>query len=366
MKQENGGSKALKTHIMEMAEIDDEILSLLRKRQKEAELLAQVRREVGMDVSDSGEEKAALRRLISRGHPDLPREIVRAVFKEIFSAARSVQEPLTAVYLGPEGSFTHQAAVSLFGKSSSFEPAVGIEDVFSSVEKGECRRGVVPVEKAFEGSFHHTLDLFDRYDVTICGEILLRMRYNLLTNTRELENIEKVYANPMASAQCRAWLKNHLPGVPIHEEESSSSAAQKAAADSKAAALANRLSARIHGLQLMAEDIEDHPDNVTRFISIGKSRATRSGRDKTSIMFTVSHRPGSLYEMLKPLVKRRINMSRIESRPIRTRSWEYLFFVDLDGHEEDHDVSAALKKMEEYSESFRRLGSYPAAESPWP
>jgi len=222
------------------------------------------------------------------------------------------------------------------------------------------------IENAFEGSVDGTLDYFCNYELKICSEILVRIRHHLMSKAECTENIKILYSHPMAAAQCRAWIKNHLPKASLREVESTSLAARMAADEPEAAALGSNLSASTYGLKILEEDIEDHPDNVTRFVAIGKTDAQPTGRDKTSILFSVKHSPGTLYKVLENLARKKINMCRIESRPIRVRSWEYLFFVDIEGHSRDRDVLTAMKKMEECCVFFRQLGSYPAARSPWP
>ena len=276
------------------------------------------------------------------------------------------ESTMGVAFLGPEAGYTHQAALDAFGRRPSFHSANTVEEVFELVNKGTCDYGVVPVENAFEGSIGSTLDSLRKYDLKICGERLLRIRHHLLIKDDGMESIKHLCAHPMAAAQCRAWITNHLTGITLVDADGSSTAARMAVENPEAAALGSRLTADTYGLKVVETGIEDQPTNVTRFITIGRTDMPPTGEDKTSLLFSVRHQPGALFEVLRYLARKKINMTRIESRPIRSRSWEYLFFVDLEGHEQDRDIQWALKKMEEICETFKRLGSYPVAKSPWP
>jgi chorismate mutase/prephenate dehydratase len=318
-----------------------------------------------MEVFDPAREHDVLKLLSSQRRGHLTKEAIRYVFTEIMSAARSVQEPLTVAFLGPEATFTHQAAISLFGHATSYRAAETVDEVFGLVEKGICRQGVVPIENSYEGSVNSTLDLFYRYELKIGAEVFLRIRHHLLSKADTIEHIERLNSHPMAIAQCRLWIKSHLAEIPIREVESTSRAAAMAVDDPRSAAVGSRLSASTYALKILAENIEDQPDNVTRFLAIGKEDTKPTGRDKTSILFFLSHKPGSLYKALESLAKRNINLSRIESRPRKTRNWEYLFFADLEGHEQESNIHDAIKEMEGHCMFLKRLGSYPAGGDPW-
>ena len=263
------------------------------------------------------------------------------------------------VYLGPEATFSHMAAKELYGGAASLHPADTIEDVFEMVEKDTCTIGVVPVENSYEGAVNITLDLFYKYDLRICAEAYVRIRHNLLSMEVDIRNIKKIYSHPMAFAQCRSWLKANMQGVPLAEVSSTSLAAGIAAKESGAAAIGNMDLSLLYGLRALEENIEDHPDNMTRFAAIGKRQAKPTGHDKTSILFFLADRPGALYKALGALAERKINMTRIESRPMKTRSWEYLFFTDIEGHEQDDRIREALNELEKQCVLLKRLGSYP-------
>jgi chorismate mutase / prephenate dehydratase len=265
-------------------------------------------------------------------------------------------------YLGPEATFSHIAAKELYGDSASLHPADTIEDVFEMVEKDMCTIGVVPVENSYEGAVNITLDLFYKYDLRICAEAYVRIRHHLLSMEVDIRDIKKIYSHPMALAQCRSWLKANMQGVPLTEVSSTSLAAGIAAKETGAAAIGNMDLSLLYGLSALEENIEDHPDNMTRFTAVGKRQARPTGDDKTSILFFLADRPGALYKALGSLADKGINITRIESRPMKTRNWEYLFFMDIEGHEQDGRVGDALKEMEKQCVLLKRLGSYPKGE----
>jgi chorismate mutase/prephenate dehydratase len=345
--------------------IDGRILSLLCERQEIASEIGRQKKDLRLPVFDPAREQEVLRRLISTNQGSLSPDAVRSIFNEIISAARTVQQTGSFAYLGPEGSFCQQAAVSFFGQSAKLCRAESIEEVFALVEKDLCEEGIVPMENSSEGSVSATLDLFSRYDLKICAEIFLRIRHHLLGREREKEKIICLYSHPMALAQCRTWIKTNLPLVRVKEAESTSAAARLAAREPGTCAIGSRLAASPYGLQILEESIEDHPGNVTRFVVMGKTIAEPTSKDKTSILFSVPHKAGALLRALDPLAQRGINMTRIESRPNRLRNWEYLFYVDIEGHETDENVSKGLREMEKCCAFVKRMGSYPAGGAPW-
>jgi chorismate mutase/prephenate dehydratase len=359
------GSHSLDSYREQIDKIDSQLISLLSKRQDVAADVGRIKRELGIEIFDYVRENNILKSLTANPGEYLTEDMIRHIFNEILSASRSVQAPLSVAFLGPEATFSHQAAVSLFGHSASLCAADAIEDVFSMVEKGVCHNGVVPIENSYEGSVSRTLDLFYKYNLKINAEIRIRIRHHLISKHNNISEIKQLYSHPMAIAQCRAWIKNYLPGISIKEVESTAHAATMAVDVPGSAAVGSRLSALAYDLNILAENIEDSPDNVTRFLGIGKKDTKPTGNDNTSILFFLKHQPGALYNALGVLAKRGINMSRIESRPIKTRKWEYLFFVDLDGHERDSNMHDALEEMNEFCVVLKRLGSYPVAGDPW-
>jgi chorismate mutase/prephenate dehydratase len=356
----------LDSYRQEIDSIDSQIISLLSKRQEVATLVGQIKKERGLELFDPAREEEIMRRLSIAGRGLLPKEAIRHIYSEIISASRAVQESLTVAYFGPEATFTHQAAISLFGLSASMRAAETIEEVFGLVEKGVCRQGVVPVENSYEGSVNMTLDMLYKYELKICAEILLRVRHHLLSKADDIRDIRTLYSHPMPIAQCRAWMRSNLPKtVTVKEVGSTSLAAKLAAEDPLSAAVGSALAAKTYDLKTLQENIEDHPDNVTRFLSIGKTSCDPTGKDKSSILFFLNHKPGALYNTLGLLAKNNINMTRIESRPMKIRNWEYLFLVDIEGHEKDDNVHEAIQEMQRTCPFVKRLGSYPAAGGPW-
>jgi len=350
----------------EIDSIDGQIISLLSRRQEVAMAVGQIKKERGLEIFDPAREEEIMRRLVSDYQGVLSKEAVKHIYNEIISASRSVQESLNVAYFGPEATFTHQAAIFLFGRSASMRAAETIEDVFGLVEKSVCRQGVVPIENSYEGSVNRTLDLLYTYELKVNAEIFLRIRHHLLSKADDIRKIKRLYSHPMPIAQCRGWLRGNLPKTVVIKEVGSTSLAAKLAADDPdAAAVGSRLAARTYHLEMLEENIEDHPDNVTRFLSIGKAEPEPTGKDKSSILFFLNHKPGALYNALGILAKNDINMTRIESRPMKIRNWEYLFFVDIEGHEKDSNVHEAILEMERTCPFIKQLGSYPASGEPW-
>jgi chorismate mutase / prephenate dehydratase len=358
----DGEHTDLNRHRQEIDNLDSQIISLLSRRQEIAAAVGKIKKELGLEIIDPAREEQIMRRLISGHGGVLPAEAIQHIYNEIISASRAVQESLTVAYFGPESTFTHQAAISLFGHSASMRAAETIDEVFGLVEKGVCRQGVVPIENSNEGSVNRTLDLLYKYELRINAEIFLRIRNHLLSRTDDIRKIKTLYSHFMPIAQCRAWLRSNLPkSVDIKEVGSTSIAAKMAAEDPEGAALGSRLLAQTYQLTIIEENIEDHPDNVTRFLSIGKGKSEPTGKDKSSILFFLHHKPGALYNALGILARNNVNMTRIESRPMKTRNWEYLFFVDIEGHENDGHVKEAIQEMERTCPFVKRLGSYPAS-----
>jgi len=283
------------------------------------------------------------------------------LFREIMSACLAQQEPLKVAYLGPEGTFTQQAVHRHFGHSVHAISLPAIDSVFEQVQAGDADFGVVPVENSSQGIVSHTLDMFLLSDLKICGEIELRVHQNLLTLAKSLPQIERVYSHEQSLSQCKAWLRAHLPGVELIAVGSNSEAARRVRNAPEAAAIAGRAAAEVYGLPVLFADIEDHPDNTTRFLVIGRQIFAPSGRDKTTLLLSGHEGPGLLYSLLEPFQVHGVNMTRIESRPSRLGKWAYVFFVDVEGHAEDAAVAAALKDLQKVSKLSRVLGSYPRA-----
>jgi len=345
-------------------EVDAEIQRLISERAALAEEVARVKRDNG-EAAEAfyrpEREARVLRAVMERNQGPLSNEEMARLFREIMSACLALERVMTIAYLGPEGTFTQAAALKHFGHAVDTSPQASIADVFREVEADNAHYGVVPVENSTEGVVNHTLDQFLNSPLNICGEVELRIHHHLLTRVPRLEEIKVVYSHQQSLAQCREWLEAHLPGVPLTDVPSNAEAARRAAAEDGAAAIAGETAAEIYGLPVLVRNIEDEPDNTTRFLVIGRRQVPPSGDDKTSLLLSTPNRPGALYRLLAPLQRHDISMTRIESRPSRRGMWEYVFFVDIDGHREDAPVAAALAELESEASLLRVLGSYPKA-----
>jgi len=342
--------------------IDAELQALIQERARIARQVGKAKGKLASAVEYYRPEREAqvLRGVLERNRGPLsPEEMVR-LFREIMSSCLAQQEPLKVGYLGPEGTFSEQAVLKHFGNGVTRLPLSSIEEVFQEVEAENADFGVVPVENSGEGTIHSTLDLFLGSKLKICGEVELRVHQFLLGRGRMAE-VERVYSHPQSLAQCRGWLREHLPRAERLPVASNAEAARRARSAEDAAAIAGEAAAHVYGLKVLAGPIEDRPDNTTRFVVLGRKLFQPSGRDKTSLLVSVKDHPGALYELLTPLSKRGINMSKIESRPARQGKWQYVFFIDLDGHVEDEQVAAALAELGPFAANVKVLGSYPAA-----
>ncbi len=297
---------------------------------------------------------------LEKDKPDLPQRI-RRVFTEIISECRDSLSPLSVAYLGPEGTFTQAAAFKFFGSATQTIACGDIDDVFHSVESGQCMLGVVPIENSVEGTINRTLDRILDSPLSICGEQLLRIEHNLLSLASQLKDVECVYAHPQALAQCRQWLSANLPGITRKAASSNAAAAKLAASDKTAAAIASTTAADIYELGILSSNIEDDASNTTRFIVIGNQQSSPSSQDATTLVVSAPHRPGGLRRMLEPFENAGISMTRIESRPAREALWSYVFFIDVAGHKDDKVLAGALSELSEETRFMRVLGSYPTA-----
>ena len=345
----------------EIDALDQELLTLLNRRQSLAQTIGRIKNKEGRGTLDFQREEEVLANLMHLNPGPLSQAALRNVFREIISAAREVQIPFGVAFLGPEATFSHLAALKKFGRATRFGPLTTIQEVFSEVEKGKYQYGVVPIENSTEGIVNVSLDLFADTGVKICGEIYLEVSHDLVNKSGQRPDIEVIYTHPQPYAQCRGWLSAHLPEIPILEVASTGVAAQKAAKNPNAAAIASSFAAPLYDLRVVESRIEDQPGNVTHFFVIGPDAPGPTGRDKTTILFAVDNIPGALYKTLKPLADRDLNMTRIVSRPAKNENWRYLFFVDLDGHQTDSEVAAALEEVRNISAHFKLLGSFPRA-----
>jgi len=339
----------------EIEHIDYSILELLNKRAKTIKENASL-----LEASKSLIEDKYLHCLEKQSAGPFPEKAVRPIFQEIISASRSIIRPICIAYFGPPATFTHIATLKKFGSSQKLVPVTSIEDVFGKVESGFSDFGVVPVENSTEGMVSYTLDMFVDSDLRICDEIMVEIHHNLLSKSPDTKKIKKIISHPQPIAQSRAWLRSHLPNIPIVESSSTSSAAELAAEDESIAAIASVEAAKLYNLNILQSRIEDRVNNYTRFLVIGKNQIPRSGNDKTSLIFSIKDRVAALYHMLAPFAKHSISLTKIESRPTKKKPWEYVFFVDIQGHIEDDEVRESLIELEEMCIFLKVLGSYPA------
>ncbi|MBI2339970.1 MAG: prephenate dehydratase [Deltaproteobacteria bacterium] len=339
--------------------IDRKMLALLSERGKVAQGIGKMKREKGAGVLVPSREQSIYDRLSRFNKGPYRREAVLSIFREIISATRALEAPLRISYLGPEATFTHMAAVRHFGSSAEFVPEAGIENIFAAVTRGESDFGVVPIENSTEGVVSHTLDLFVDSDLSISSEEVLKIAHHLLSREEGIGRIDRVYSHPHAIAQCRNWLMTHLPNVPVKEMESTAAAAKRAAGERHSAAIASEFASSRYGLPVRAREIQDQPQNFTRFLIIGRQPPRRTGRDKTSILFMTRDEVGILHQILGSFARQKINLTKIESRPLKKRAWEYMFFADLDGHLSERRIARALSEVQKKCTFFKILGSYP-------
>lgn len=341
--------------------LDDQILDLLNRRAEEVLAVGRAKEKNRDEYYVPSREKAIYERLAARNPGPFPKDGIRRVFREIISASLSLEQPLKVAFLGPQATYTHVAAMQQFGFSAQLVPLKSIPAIFDEVSRGRAGYGVVPVENSNEGVVSHTLDMFMSTDIKIIAEILLSVTHDLLNLSGQMEDVRRVISHPQALAQCRDWLEETLPDIPLVDAASTASAAQQAAEDASVAAIASETAASLYGLRVIKHSIEDNPNNFTRFLVIGNEMQGPSGQDKTSILFSVKDQAGVLYRMLEPFSKRGINLAKIESRPMKSKAWEYIFFLDMEGHVQDPPIAEAIEELRTYCQFLKILGSYPRA-----
>jgi chorismate mutase/prephenate dehydratase len=338
--------------------LDREVLGLLNQR-------AQAAAEIGVikqgAVYRPEREAQVLRGVQDANKGPLSNETVAFLFREIMSSCLALEQSLKIAYLGPLGTYSEQAAIRQFGHAASVLPFQSLDEVFHQVESGHCQYAVVPVENSLGGSVSTTLDLLLATPLKICGELHLRIRHQLMTHasTENLSSLRRVYSHAQSLSQCQQWLSSHLPQVERIPVASNADAATRAAADPESAAIAGELAAERYALKIQATDIEDSADNTTRFVVLGTQEVGPSGRDKTSMVLSAPNRPGAIHKLLEPLALHGVSMSRLESRPSRTGLWEYVFFVDIEGHSSESALKKALDEMRAQASFLKVLGSYP-------
>jgi chorismate mutase/prephenate dehydratase len=348
--------------------IDAELHTLINERARLAQQVGISKHAAGHTVDFYRPEREAqvLRLALDRNRRDrgpLRDEEILRLFREIMSACLAQQEPLKIGYLGPEGTFTQQAVLKHFGHSVRALALTSIEEVFHEVEAGDADFGVVPIENSSEGTVNNTLDMFLTSPLRICGEIELRIHHNLMGRMTSLSDVVRVCAHPQALAQCRGWLQENMPAAERVPVGSNAEGARRARDEDGTAAIAATAAAEVYGLNMLMPEIEDRPDNTTRFLVVGRKVFPASGVDKTTLLVSIAHTdaPGALFRLLEPFARHAISMSRIESRPSRRRKWDYVFFIDLDGHADVEPLAGALTEVKERASLYRVLGSYPRA-----
>ncbi|MGY0215952.1 prephenate dehydratase [Endozoicomonadaceae bacterium StTr2] len=344
--------------------IDRKLLELISERAQCAQSVAHVKQasEPGEEILFYRPEREAqvLRSIMARNNGPLADEEVGRLFREVMSACLALEQPTKVAYLGPEGTFTQQAALKHFGHSAVSVPLAAIDEVFREVAAGAVKYGVVPVENSTEGVINSTLDSFMDTSLRICGEVVLRIHHNMLVseNTRR-DKITRIYSHAQSFAQCRKWLDAHWPMAERIAVNSNAEAARRIRGEWNSAAIAGDMAARLYDLDIMADKIEDQPDNSTRFLIIGNHDVPVSGKDKTSIVVSMRNQPGALHDLLQPFHQHDIDLTRVETRPSRTGNWNYVFFIDFRGHVNDPAISAVLEQVGENAHDLKVLGSYP-------
>ena len=360
------GSQALHSIRDRIDDIDQRIHQLLNERANCAQQVGKSKRSAGLSTADfykPEREAQVLRKALERNKGPLRNEEIARLFREIMSACLAQQEPLKVAFLGPEGTFSQQAVLKHFGHSVRALPLAAIGEVFEEVQAGHADFGVVPIENSTEGTVNNTLDMFLASPLTICGEVELRINQHLMGRMHGLEKIVRVCSHQQSLAQCRQWLDEYLPNAERIPVSSNAEAARRARDEDGTAAIAGQAAAEVYGLNVIVPQIEDAPDNTTRFLVIGRKLFSASGSDKTTLLVSAgdTQSPGALHRLLGPLAQHGISMTRIESRPSRRRKWDYVFFIDVVGHADQHPLSTALEELKKQSSLFRVLGSYPCA-----
>ena len=347
----------------EIDSIDNQILSLLKNRLDCAKQIGLLKDENKRAKWDPLRERQIYERLLSDNEDTFPSNALKSIFHEIITTCRLSQHKAAVAFLGPEATFSHLAGVKYFGQSAEYKAMETIDEVFAEVEKGRTRYGIVPVENSIEGAVFSTLDCFMKYRVQICGEAQLEISHNLVCRSGNIEDIQTVASHSQPLAQCREWLRKHMASIPTLPVFSTGAAAQMAANNPNIGAIASSLAIKTYDLQVVVQGIEDYRGNTTRFLVIGKQSPSRSGRDRTSLLIGLMDRPGALNDVLTALSQEKINLAKIESRPIKGKQWKYLFFLDMLGHIEDEKIQRGCQQLKDMCSYFEWLGSYPRGDS---
>jgi chorismate mutase/prephenate dehydratase len=345
-------------HRKAIDQLDAQIVRLLNERTQHVLAIGEIKLKAGEEIYAPHRERAVLQRVCKANPGPITNESLRAIYREIMSSALSLEKTLTIAYLGPEATFTHQAAIRRFGSSLHYSAQKTIADVFSEVSKNRADYGVVPVENSTEGVVTHTLDMFVDSDLKIVAQIILPVQQCLMSNSPRAQ-IKKLYSHPQSLAQCRGWIQNHIPQVEIVETSSNARSAELAAREKDTAAIGGILAAEKYGLTVLEQDIQDNAANATRFLVLGRQCSPPTGSDRSSLMVSISDKVGALHHALAAFRKNRINLTKIESRPSKRKAWEYFFFIDCDGHRDDRKVARAIESLEQECSYVKVLGSYP-------
>lgn len=340
--------------------IDSLIVRLLNQRAEISKSIGRVKHEKKIDIYAPDRESQVYQKAIKENQGPLSDDSIKAVYREIMSGTLALEGPLKVAYLGPPATFTHQASLCKFGTSVDYIDCSTITDVFREVENGRATYGVVPIENSIEGAVNHTLDMFTDSNLRICSEIYLEISHNLLSKAG-IKKINSIYSNPQVFGQCRGWIEKNIPRAELVEVTSTTKAAEIASSRKDSAAIGSILAAEVYKLKVIAKSIEDSAHNVTRFLIISRTLATRPTRkDKTSIIFSIVDKVGALHDILIPFKRNKVNLTMIESRPSKVRAWDYYFFVDMQGHLRDDKVRKALYSLKKHCKYLKILGSYPA------
>ncbi len=342
-------------------QLDEQFLKMLQERAELVHQIGQLKKETGLEIYSPEREEQLLQSLIERNQGRLDPASIRAVYREIMSASMALEKTIAIAYLGPQATWTHQAARQKFGASVQYIPQTNIGEVFEQVSRHAADYGVVPVENSTEGAVDHTLDMFMDFDLQICAQLLLKIENHLLGHGPR-EKITRLYSHPQVFGQCRDWLRREMPTIEKIEVSSTTRAAELASQEPNAAALAGRMAAEVYHLPILAQAVQDRPDNTTRFLIIGHQSCPKTGHDRTSLMFGLRDQPGALFAALRPFDELKISLTKIESRPSRRKAWEYFFFVDMEGHQEDAPLVAAVNELRRHCGVVKILGSYPDIE----
>jgi len=353
--------KDIPAYRKEIDHIDTELLRLLNERSKNVIEIGRLKKcsDTDAQLHTPRREAEIIDRLMQENAGPFPNEAIRSVYREIMSASLSLEGPQKVAYLGPKATFTHLACIQKFGNSAQYLPTNSIKEVFNEVERERAHFGIVPIENSTEGVVNHTLDMFIDSNLVIYGEVLQEVSHHLLSKSGNIDDIKTIYSHPHAIAQCRNWLETNLPKLPVAEVPSTARAAELCSNDVTAAAIASDLAGELYGLKVVRSRIEDNVNNFTRFLVLSQKSPERTGKDKTSVMLSVKDKVGALYDLLRPFASHGLNMTKIESRPSRRKAWEYLFFVDIEGHVEEERVKKALEDIKGRCLFMKILGSYP-------